>query len=197
VFRGKCREPDACAPALDSPLSALDSSASPMGFEPTISCVTGRRALQAAPRGQNEFQISKFLMTNALSRSSFGFRHSSFPSSPGWTRTTVCLLVRKLPLPLGHRTVFSGSRGTRTPKSRMRPTVFKTAPSSSQMTSVSCGSWDRTNIATFKASNPAVRRPRSRARSVEQKERGAWSETSFLPAPCPLLRALASCGGRN
>ena len=24
-----------------------------MGFEPTISCVTGRRALQAAPRGQD------------------------------------------------------------------------------------------------------------------------------------------------
>jgi hypothetical protein len=27
--------------------------ASPMGFEPTISCVTGRRALRTAPRGRN------------------------------------------------------------------------------------------------------------------------------------------------
>ena len=42
---------DACA-AFCFLLSAFPS-ASPMGFEPTISCVTGRRALQAAPRGQD------------------------------------------------------------------------------------------------------------------------------------------------
>jgi hypothetical protein len=30
-----------------------------MGFEPTISCVTGRRALQAAPRGQCCFAIAQ------------------------------------------------------------------------------------------------------------------------------------------
>ncbi len=35
-----------CAPLLTV-------RASPMGFEPTISCVTGRRALRAAPRGRN------------------------------------------------------------------------------------------------------------------------------------------------
>jgi hypothetical protein len=81
-------------------------------------------------------------------------------SSPGWTRTTDRLLVRKLLSPLGHRTVLSGSRGTRTPKSRARPTVFKTAPSSSRMTSVSCGGWNRTNIRAFRAPRPTVERPR-------------------------------------
>ena len=42
---------------------------------------------------------------------------------------------------------ISGSRETRTHKSRLRPPVFKTGPSSSRMTSVlsSCGSWNRTN----------------------------------------------------
>ena len=51
-------------------------------------------------------------------------------------------------LPLHQRRVFcSGSRETRTHKSRLRLPVFKTGPSSSRMTSVtaSCGSWNRTN----------------------------------------------------
>mgnify|MGYP006899819690 CR=1 FL=1 len=30
-----------------------------MGFEPTISCVTGRRALQAAPRGRIVFRVAQ------------------------------------------------------------------------------------------------------------------------------------------
>jgi hypothetical protein len=34
-------------------------SASPMGFEPTISCLTGRRALHAAPRGRISFRVTK------------------------------------------------------------------------------------------------------------------------------------------
>lgn len=35
-----------------APVDVNKTTASPMGFEPTISCVTGRRALRAAPRGQ-------------------------------------------------------------------------------------------------------------------------------------------------
>ena len=55
-----------------------------------------------------------------------------------------------------------GSRGTRTHKSHARPTVFKTGSSSGRMTSVrSCGSWNRTNIKTFRASRPTVRRSRN------------------------------------
>ena len=43
-----------------------------------------------------------------------------------------------------------------------RPPVFKTASSSGRMTSVaSCGSWNRTNIKTFRASRPTVRRSRN------------------------------------
>jgi hypothetical protein len=49
-----------------------------------------------------------------------------------------------------------------TNKSLMRPAVFKTASSSGRMTSVvSCGSWNRTNIRTFRASRPTVRRSRN------------------------------------
>ena len=70
------------------------------------------------------------------------------------------LFVRQMSSPLDHRTVC-GSRGTRTPKSRERPTVFKTASSSGRMASVSCGGWNRTNTKTFRASRPTVRRPRS------------------------------------
>jgi hypothetical protein len=48
------------------------------------------------------------------------------------------------------------------PTSEVRsPPVFKTGSSSSRMTSVSCGSWNRTNISTFRASHLAARRSRS------------------------------------
>ena len=59
--------------------------ASPMGFEPTISCVTGRRALQAAPRGRS-FSCS----------SSGGIRTHSIPGSkPRWSAS--CLPSRMCP----------------------------------------------------------------------------------------------------
>jgi hypothetical protein len=58
-------------------------------------------------------------------------------SSPGWTRTTDRLLVRELPSPLGHRTARA--------EARVR----------------NCGSWNRTNIRTFRASRPTVRRSRN------------------------------------
>ena len=58
---------------------------------------------------------------------------------------------------------FSGSRETRTHKSRSRPPVFKTGPSSSRMTSVvaSCGSWNRTNglLVQSQASLPTATTP--------------------------------------
>lgn len=59
------------------------------------------------------------------------------------------------------RVELCGSRGTRTPKSLARPTVFKTASSSSRMASGSCGGWNRANTKAFRAPRPAVRRPRS------------------------------------
>ncbi len=43
-----------------------------------------------------------------------------------------------------------------------RLVVFKTTSSSGRMTSIrSCGSWNRTNIKTFRASRPTVRRSRN------------------------------------
>ncbi len=48
------------------------------------------------------------------------------------------------------------------PQVAVRPTVFKTVSSSGRMASVfaSCGSWNRTNIETFRAFHPAIRRSR-------------------------------------
>ena len=62
------------------------------------------------------------------------------PDQLGWNQS-CCRYTRDTQLK------FSGSRETRTHKSRSRPPVFKTGPSSSRMTSVvaSCGSWNRTN----------------------------------------------------
>jgi hypothetical protein len=61
----------------------------------------------------------------------------------------------------------SGSRETRTHKSRSRPPVFKTGPSSSRMTSVvaSCGSWNRTNglLVQSQASLPTATTPQCSA----------------------------------
>lgn len=39
--------------------TVLSCPASPMGFEPTISCVTGRRALRAAPRGRVVMSVAQ------------------------------------------------------------------------------------------------------------------------------------------
>jgi hypothetical protein len=135
----------------DSEHWTLDTSAPPIGFEPTISTVTGWRALLAAPRGRVEFLLSVAQLSFELSTLR-GWSHlrvdevvCCFPSliDPGWTRTTDRLLVRELPSPLGHRTLLlfillifeGGSRGTRTHNEREPAPVFKTGSSSSRMTS--------------------------------------------------------------
>jgi hypothetical protein len=215
-----------------------------MGFEPTISCVTGRRALQAAPRGQS-----------FVASSSGGIRTHSIPGSkPRWSAS--CLPSRMCPeeesnlesrgfkpsrsaswrtwafvvVPDGVEPSFPvcktgvvavGPRDCQwthweshpdlkraelvsscwtmsplrrkpwdsNPKSLSRPTVFKTASSSGRMTSVlSCGSWNRTDIKTFRASRPTVRRSRKCI--------------FFLLPPCAHMPSghvcsVASSGGRN
>ena len=57
--------------------------------------------------------------------------------------------------------IVSGSRETRTHKSRSRPPVFKTGSSSGRMASVSCGSWNRTNglLVQSQASLPTATTP--------------------------------------
>ena len=80
-----------------------------MGFEPTISCVTGRRALQAAPRGHVHVQVAQvgFEPTASLVLSQGGLPVAyRANSSPGRTRTADRHLVKVLPSPLGYRTVF-------------------------------------------------------------------------------------------
>ena len=83
-----------------------------MGFEPTISCVTGRRPLQAGPRGRFEGARGREEGNNACRLSSV-FLPPPFISSPGWTRTTDCLLVRQLLLPLSHGTINNEWHATR------------------------------------------------------------------------------------
>jgi hypothetical protein len=89
--------------------------APPMGFEPTISCVTGRRPLRTGPRGRSrcrsisepntlraEARSKKYRRLDSNQHCSRSKRDASFhwatpaASDPGWTRTTVCLLVRQL-----------------------------------------------------------------------------------------------------
>ena len=76
-----------------------------MGLEPTISCVTSRRALHAAPRGRTSFRItsnngSGGIRTHSISRSKREWSAGCLPSrlkpfSPrekvpiGWTRVVV------------------------------------------------------------------------------------------------------------
>ena len=56
-------------------------SAPPIRFEPTISCVTGRRALPAAPRGRS---CVKF-----VSGSGGGRTHSILGAKPGWSASCL------------------------------------------------------------------------------------------------------------
>jgi hypothetical protein len=116
--------------------------APPMGFEPTISCVTGRRPLRTGPRGRNNLlkrfaailppsgssqqNAGGWIRTNTVlvlseTPPSVGLRRRV--SDPGWTRTTVCLLVRQLLLPLSHGTnVFNSAEaeGIEPPTARGR-----------------------------------------------------------------------------
>jgi four helix bundle protein len=82
-----------------------------MGFEPTISTVTGWRALQAAPRGQVQAAGLRLQTVGAIfSPAACGLTSAVLSRSPGWTRTTDLLFVGELPLPLGYRTVKAGCR---------------------------------------------------------------------------------------
>ena len=190
-----------------------------MGFEPTISCVTGRRALQAAPRGQN-----------VCCSSSGGIRTHSIPGSkPRWSASCLpsrmcpdeesnleCAGLSRAALPVGvpgHSSVvpdgvepsfpvcrtgvvavgprdraLSGLTGNRTQIFKlaelvsscwtMSPSRRKPWDSNPQVACatdcfqdsvlirpddfrLSCGSWNRTNIKTFRASRPTVRRSRN------------------------------------
>ena len=100
---------------------------------------------------------------------------------------------------LDHEPELSGSRGTRTHKSRMRPTVFKTGSSSGRMTSVtSCGSWNRTNIKTFRASRPTVRRSRKGCSASSGGRNRTYgllvqSQASLPTATTPEWVALQEC----
>ena len=99
--------------------TVLSCPASPMGFEPTISCVTGRRALRAAPRGRIVMSVAQVGLEPTASLvlsqgglpvayraawcperesnpQTLGFRPSHSASlaylgvsSPGWSRTIV------------------------------------------------------------------------------------------------------------
>ena len=111
------------------------SKAPSTGFGPAISCVTGRRALQAAPRGHDRYSGSGGSRTHSIPGSkprwsagclpsrqcperesnpqTLGFKPSRSASlaylgrsSPGRTRTADRHLVRVLPSPLGYRTVL-------------------------------------------------------------------------------------------
>ena len=75
-------------------------------------------------------------------------------SSPGWTRTTDRLLVRKLPLPLGHRTRMNDE--ARMTNDDLVLSSFR----HSDFVISSCGGWNRTNIRAFRAPRPTVERPR-------------------------------------
>ena len=104
------------------------------GFGPAISCVTGRRALRTAPRGQQTIAVAQVgveptaslvlsqgglpvayraegarsgIRTHkhrGLSRAALPFAYPGI-SSPGRTRTADRHLVRVLPSPLGYRTM--------------------------------------------------------------------------------------------
>jgi hypothetical protein len=100
-------------------------------------------------------------MTHRPSRGSRRAAGAGVEPADSWFKATH-FYRQKLPRNLPIR----GTGGTRTHKRSVPPPVFKTGSSSSRMTSdafvpASCGGWNRTNIKTFRASHPAVRRPRS------------------------------------
>ncbi len=84
--------------------------ASPTGFEPVISCVTGRRALQAAPRGQFHFSSSGETRTHSIPATTASRRCPSqgglpLPTEPCSTqseiRTRKRLGLSQAALPVG------------------------------------------------------------------------------------------------
>ena len=150
------------APHADS--TGDNQNASPTGFEPVISTVTGWRALQTAPRGRVfSLQVAQVgLDPTASLRPTLRV---------GARAKVVCQLPTEpscVPQAGFEPATARRPRSTAVPRLELTsgsspPPVFKTGSSSSRITSVcfSCGSWSRTNIETFRVSCPTVRRPRS------------------------------------
>ena len=145
--------------------------------------MTGRRALQAAPRGLFKFGIRNGEVGVRCPRQSeFPIPNSEFVlSSPGWTRTTDSLLVREVPSPLGHRTMnfrFKAEAVGLEPTSGSRRHLFsrqgphpagwlplysrcslreRNVSIAERSTTKSCGGWNRTRAARVRVSHPAAR----------------------------------------
>jgi hypothetical protein len=144
-----------------------------MGFEPTISSVTGWRALRAAPRGRD--CGCDRIVPDGLEPSLPGCRPGVVAAGP---RDCICCFVvaRRKPWDSNPQSRFIG-----TP-------VFETGPSSGRMTSVrvlSCGGWNRTSglLIQSQASLPAATAPQCFINEVcsWRKVRGEGFEPS-LPA---------------
>ncbi len=124
--------------------------APPMGLEPTISTLTGWRALRAAPRGRLGILDSRFwipsvsgsgsggIRTLSISRSEREWSAGCLPSrllrdrrsTQGGTRTHTRPGLSRTARPVGVPGLEreSGSGGTRTHKRAAPPPVFKTGP---------------------------------------------------------------------
>ena len=90
-----------------------------MGFEPTISCVTGRRALQAAPRGQDHSVAQVGVEPTASLVLSEGglpiaYRAASVAQSESRTRNRLGLSQAARPIGVPGRKPTSRPGGTRT-----------------------------------------------------------------------------------
>lgn len=78
------------------------SKAPSTGFEPAISCVTGRRALQAAPRGRCIFYGPGGTRTHSIPGSKPRWSAGCLPSrAQGWSRTDNRLGLSQAALPIG------------------------------------------------------------------------------------------------
>ena len=93
----------------------MESQASSTGFEPAISCVTGRRALQAAPRGHRSclqwlrWESNRHAASDRPSPGSKPRWSAGCLPEPQWSRMESnhrFLGVDQVSLPLDHGTVF-------------------------------------------------------------------------------------------
>ena len=87
--------------------TVLSCPASPMGFEPTISCVTGRRALRAAPRGRIVMSVAQVGLeptaSLVLSQGGLPIAYRAILSVSAQNRTRTCKRpgLSRAALPLG------------------------------------------------------------------------------------------------
>ena len=197
-----------------------------MGFEPTISCVTGRRALQAAPRGRSLFSVAQVgfeptaslvlcrgglpiayraacAQTRIRTSNRAGLSRAALPvgvpgqslvvpdgvepSFPVCRTGVVAVGPRDYSLKWTHweshpdlqRAELMSSCWTMSPPRRKLDHGCAAVPDSNPQVAcatdcfqdsvlirpddlrLSCGSWNRTNIKTFRASHPTVRRSRN------------------------------------